>query len=119
MAKTLYFIIKINTARLRDIVWRCLGRNCKANVRTDNKKTIIYTANETHSGPHPKTMRVLTPSPPPQRRLPLVTTPRPAGSSPLTTTSSSTPKSASSTDIPPAPAPASPLHSSNTLATSS
>ncbi|KAG8310946.1 hypothetical protein J6590_053447 [Homalodisca vitripennis] len=102
-----------------DIVWRCLGRNCKANVRTDNKKTIIYTANETHSGPHPITMRVLTPSPPPQRRLPLVTTPRPAGSSPFTTTSSSTPESASSTDIPPAPAPASPLHSSNTPATSS
>ncbi|KAG8324035.1 hypothetical protein J6590_101925 [Homalodisca vitripennis] len=64
-------------------------------------------------------MRILTPSPPPQRRLPLVTTPRPAGSSPPTTTSSSTPESASSTDIPPAPAPASPLHSSNTPATSS
>ncbi|KAG8255362.1 hypothetical protein J6590_094488 [Homalodisca vitripennis] len=102
-----------------DIVWRCLGRNCKGNVRTDNKKTIIYTANETDSEPHPITMRVLTPSPPPQRRLPLVTTPRPAGSSPFTTTSSSTPESASSTDIPPAPAPASPLHSSNTPATSS
>ncbi|KAG8320698.1 hypothetical protein J6590_062589 [Homalodisca vitripennis] len=102
-----------------DIVWRCLGRNSKANVRTDNKKTIIYTANETHSGPHPITMRVLTPYPPTQRRLPLVTTPRPAGSSPFTTTSSSTPESASLTDIPPAPAPASPLHSSNTPATSS
>ncbi|KAG8326522.1 hypothetical protein J6590_039984 [Homalodisca vitripennis] len=34
-----------------------------------------------------------------------------AGSSPLATTSSSTPGSASSTDIPPAPAPASPFHS--------
>ncbi|KAG8307104.1 hypothetical protein J6590_031503 [Homalodisca vitripennis] len=83
------------------------------------KKTIIYTANETLSGPHPITMRVLTPSPPTQRRLSLVTTPRPAGSSPFTTTSSSIPESASSTDIPPAPAPASPLHSSNTPATSS
>ncbi|KAG8270980.1 hypothetical protein J6590_072876 [Homalodisca vitripennis] len=62
-------------------------------------------------------MRVLTPSPPTQRRLPLVTTPRPAGSSPFTTTSSSTPESASSTDIPPAPAPASPLHSNNAPAT--
>lgn len=44
-----------------EIVWRCLGKNCKASIRTDSKKTAIYTANETHTGPHPVTMRAMTP----------------------------------------------------------
>ncbi|KAG8324791.1 hypothetical protein J6590_108408 [Homalodisca vitripennis] len=46
-----------------DITWRCLGRNCKAMVKTNLEKTQILSTNDNHDGPHPVTMRslVLTP----------------------------------------------------------
>lgn len=44
-----------------DIVWRCLGKSCKASIRTNSGKTAIFTANETHTGPHPVTMRTMSP----------------------------------------------------------
>lgn len=56
-----------------DLVWRCLGKSCKAYVRTNPEKTAIYSSNEVHSGQHPVTMRALTPSL--QRRCPLISTP--------------------------------------------
>lgn len=45
-----------------DIVFRCLGRTCKAFVKTNTEKTGIFDINESHSGPHPITMRALTPT---------------------------------------------------------
>lgn len=45
-----------------DLVWRCLGKNCKASIRTNKDKTGIFSANESHTGPHPVTMRTLTPT---------------------------------------------------------
>lgn len=42
-----------------EIVWRCLGKNCKASVRTNKEKTVIHSSNGVHSGPHPMTMRAL------------------------------------------------------------
>lgn len=53
-----------------DVVWRCLGKNCKASLKTDKQKTAIYFSNEDHSGPHPVTMRALTSTPPVQRKHP-------------------------------------------------
>lgn len=47
-----------------DIVWRCLGRTCKASIKTNKEKTAIYEAVDSHSGPHPVTMRPSTPSTP-------------------------------------------------------
>lgn len=47
-----------------DIVWKCLGRNCKASIKTDAGKTAIFFCNETHNGTHPVTMRAFTPTPP-------------------------------------------------------
>lgn len=44
-----------------DIVWRCLGKNCKASVKTNKEKTVIFEANDVHSGNHPVTLRTLTP----------------------------------------------------------
>lgn len=44
-----------------DVVWKCLGRNCKAYVTTNSGKTGIFSIKESHSGPHPITMRSLTP----------------------------------------------------------
>jgi hypothetical protein len=48
---------KLKTSK--EITWRCLGRHCSASIRTDELKTIITSANEKHSGPHPITMRSL------------------------------------------------------------
>lgn len=45
-----------------DIVWRCLGKNCKASIKTNSGKTGIFSCNEKHNGPHPVTLRALTPS---------------------------------------------------------
>lgn len=45
-----------------EIVWRCLGKTCKASIRTDKTKNAIYSSNESHSGQHPITMRSLTPT---------------------------------------------------------
>lgn len=45
-----------------DIVWRCLGRSCKASIRTNSEKTGIFTISESHTGPHPVTLRTLTPT---------------------------------------------------------
>lgn len=57
-----------------DIVWRCLGKNCRASVKTDSGKTAIFSSNETHNGSHPVTMRAFT-STPPRRRSPSTTAP--------------------------------------------
>lgn len=51
------------TFKSGEIVWRCLGRNCAATVRTDANKTKVIVANNKHSGPHPVTMRSLSSSP--------------------------------------------------------
>lgn len=53
-----------------DLVWRCLGKICKAFVRTNQEKTVIFSSNETHIGPHPATARSVTPT------LPSPSTPR-------------------------------------------
>lgn len=58
-----------------DLVWRCLGRVCKASVRTNKEKTVIYHSNEIHSGQHPVTMRALTPTSSRPRRDPVTPTP--------------------------------------------
>ncbi|KAG8246436.1 hypothetical protein J6590_094736 [Homalodisca vitripennis] len=44
-----------------DISWCCLGKNCGASVKTDSQKTVLTICNEKHSGPHPVTLRSLTP----------------------------------------------------------
>lgn len=57
-----------------DIVWRCLGKVCKASIRTNKEKTTIYLSNDSHTGAHPVTLRALTPTPPNKRRnLPTAT----------------------------------------------
>lgn len=76
-----------------EIVWRCLGKICKASIRTNKEKNAIYFSNECHSGQHPVTMRALTPT-----TSNRATIPQPAGSSPLTTTPESTPSRNSFTD---------------------
>lgn len=53
-----------------DVVWRCLGKTCKAFIRTNEEKTAIFSSNESHSGQHPVTMRALTPTPSLQRKRP-------------------------------------------------
>lgn len=52
-----------------DLVWRCLGKTCKAWIKTNKEKTSIYEANEAHIGLHPATMRPSTPSTPPPLKL--------------------------------------------------
>lgn len=47
-----------------DIVWRCLGKTCKATIKTISRKTAIHFSNDMHTGTHPVTMRNLKPSPP-------------------------------------------------------
>ncbi|KAG8329374.1 hypothetical protein J6590_087921 [Homalodisca vitripennis] len=42
-----------------EIIWRCLGRSCKAIVRTDASRTAVTVSNGKHTGPHPVTMRSL------------------------------------------------------------
>lgn len=44
------------------IVWRCLGKTCNASIKTNSEKTTIYSTNNKHTGQHPVTMRVLTPT---------------------------------------------------------
>ncbi|KAG8305749.1 hypothetical protein J6590_062719 [Homalodisca vitripennis] len=44
-----------------DISWCCLGKNCGASVKTDSQKTVLTICNEKHGGPHPVTLRSLTP----------------------------------------------------------
>lgn len=56
-----------------DIVWRCLGKTCKASIKTDKDKFGIFSFNECHSGPHPVTMRAHTPTPPPKHCSPATT----------------------------------------------
>lgn len=65
-----------------DIVWRCLGKNCKATVKTDKDKKGIYFTNEEHRGIHPVTLRSLAPSPPQRRLLVDQATPTPSISTP-------------------------------------
>lgn len=43
-----------------DVVWQCLGKGCKATLKTDKEKSAIYYANEEHTGSHPLTMRTTT-----------------------------------------------------------
>lgn len=45
-----------------EIAWRCLGKGCKAYIRTNKDKTVIYSSNDSHSGHHPVTTRSLTPT---------------------------------------------------------
>lgn len=71
-----------------DIVWRCLGRTCKASITTNNEKSAIYSCKEKHSGSHPKTMRALTPILPQRKHSALPTADL---RSPLPTTPLSTP----------------------------
>lgn len=58
-----------------DVVWPCLGKTCKASVRTDKTKMAIYVVNELHSGQHPVTIRAGTPNSPHQNRRLVVSTP--------------------------------------------
>lgn len=52
-----------------DIIWRCLGKYCKASIVTNGDKTIIHESKGSHSGQHPVTMRSLVSTPPqPNRR---------------------------------------------------
>lgn len=44
-----------------DIVWKCLGKNCRASIRSNNEKTVLYSSSDTHTGQHPVTMRTMTP----------------------------------------------------------
>lgn len=72
-----------------EIVWRCLGRICSSTIKTDENQTTIISSNLTHKGPHPVTMRTLTPQP-------------------STSTPNTTPSAASNTSTPRAsPSPAS------------
>ncbi|KAG8274519.1 hypothetical protein J6590_106057, partial [Homalodisca vitripennis] len=43
-----------------EIIWRCLGRNCGATIKSNPERTTVTTVNCKHSGPHPVTMRALT-----------------------------------------------------------
>ncbi|KAG8307910.1 hypothetical protein J6590_010347 [Homalodisca vitripennis] len=43
-----------------EIIWRCLGRNCGATIKSNSERTTVTTVNFKHSGPHPVTMRALT-----------------------------------------------------------
>ncbi|KAG8296531.1 hypothetical protein J6590_055176 [Homalodisca vitripennis] len=43
-----------------EIIWRCLGRNCGATIKSNSERTTVTTVNCKHSGPHPVTMRALT-----------------------------------------------------------
>lgn len=46
-----------------DVVWRCLGKVCKATVKTNKEKTVIHFSSDAHTGAHPVTLRALTPTP--------------------------------------------------------
>lgn len=46
-----------------DIVWKCLGKLCKASIKTNKAKTIIHDTNGEHVGHHPITLRTLTSTP--------------------------------------------------------
>lgn len=48
--------------KIGDIVWKCLGKSCKASIKTNKEKTIIFASNDTHTGLHPVTLRSLTPT---------------------------------------------------------
>lgn len=74
-----------------DIVWRCLGKICKGSIRTNREKTAIYSAKESHTGPHPVTMRHLTSTPPIQSCSQLMETSMLAGNSETPCASTSTP----------------------------
>lgn len=41
-------------------MWLCLGNNSKVSTRTDSQNTAIYIAEETYTGHHPVTLRLLT-----------------------------------------------------------
>ncbi|KAG8271629.1 hypothetical protein J6590_058433 [Homalodisca vitripennis] len=43
-----------------EIIWRCLGRNCGATIKSNSERTTVTTVNCKHSDPHPVTMRALT-----------------------------------------------------------
>lgn len=70
-----------------DVVWRCLGKSCKASLKTNKEKTAIYFCNEVHSGTHPVTMRSLAQTPPQRAQRSLSSTPV-AVTSPLISTES-------------------------------
>lgn len=61
------------TIKNGDIVWKCLGRNCKASITTNSDKTAIYSSKDCHTGSHPVTLRTMTPTSPQHRRNHLVT----------------------------------------------
>lgn len=50
------------TVKSGDIVWKCLGRNCKASITTNSERTGIVSSKDCHTGPHPVTLRMLTPT---------------------------------------------------------
>lgn len=78
------------TVKSGDIVWKCLGRNCKATIKTDGQKTAIFFSSEAHNGPHPVTMRALTPTPP-RKSCSTVNAPKSASVLPHCSTYMSTP----------------------------
>lgn len=83
-----------------DIVWRCLGRKCKALIRTNSEKNAIYSANETHSGPHPVTLRSMSPLAQSSQNH-RMTTPESAVISPIVSLTVNTPDLDEATDMTP------------------
>lgn len=51
---------EIYTLKSGEVVWRRLGRNCKASIKTDAERTELISTNNTHSSPHPVTMRSMS-----------------------------------------------------------
>uniref|UniRef100_A0A1B6EZX8 FLYWCH-type domain-containing protein n=1 Tax=Cuerna arida TaxID=1464854 RepID=A0A1B6EZX8_9HEMI len=80
-----------------DITWRCLGSKCRATVKTDNNRTRILACNNKHSGPHPATMRALSPQ--------LTSTPRTPAQNEAPETENDTSHTSTPPDVTPAPTP--------------
>jgi len=76
-----------HTLKSGSISWRCLGRDCKASIKTNADKTSVTEVSLKHTGRHPVTLRSLTPN---QRS--------PALSSASSTSRPSTPNKTSSGD---------------------
>lgn len=102
-----------------DVVWRCLGKVCKATVKTDKEKAAIYFSSDTHTGAHPVTMRAMTPSPQVRSQGRSITTPTVEETPPVAATTS-TPAPASvqktiSSPVSTKPKPSPDLLSENTV----
>lgn len=60
---------KGHSVKSGDITWKCLGRVCKATIKTNREKTTILFSNDTHTGAHPVTLQSMTPTPPKSDRM--------------------------------------------------